>query len=104
MSQSPVPSVIYSLPYTTLFRSPNIPSPIVSFEGMGTGLPGFTVQSAPPDTSGDIGPNHYVQIVNSATRSEEHTSELQSQSNIVCRLLLEKKNRAIRIPVRIQRS
>src|SRR5688572_31791100 len=27
----------------------------------------------------------------SATRSEEHTSELQSQSNLVCRLLLEKK-------------
>src|SRR5205085_11945014 len=27
-----------------------------------------------------------------ATRSEEHTSELQSQSNAVCRLLLEKKN------------
>src|SRR2546430_3751689 len=27
-------------------------------------------------------------------RSEEHTSELQSQSNLVCRLLLEKKNRA----------
>src|SRR2546430_6370379 len=29
-----------------------------------------------------------------ATRSEEHTSELQSQSNIVCRLLLEKKRKA----------
>src|SRR2546427_2613431 len=28
-------------------------------------------------------------------RSEEHTSELQSQSNLVCRLLLEKKKRAI---------
>src|SRR5256886_7434188 len=28
----------------------------------------------------------------SASRSEEHTSELQSQSNLVCRLLLEKKN------------
>src|SRR2546427_5838446 len=28
----------------------------------------------------------------SGPRSEEHTSELQSQSNIVCRLLLEKKN------------
>src|SRR2546430_3521399 len=28
----------------------------------------------------------------SITRSEEHTSELQSQSNLVCRLLLEKKN------------
>src|SRR2546430_5483499 len=29
-----------------------------------------------------------------STRSEEHTSELQSQSNLVCRLLLEKKNSA----------
>src|SRR2546427_4021998 len=29
---------------------------------------------------------------NSTYRSEEHTSELQSQSNLVCRLLLEKKN------------
>src|SRR2546427_8626491 len=28
-------------------------------------------------------------------RSEEHTSELQSQSNLVCRLLLEKKNKLI---------
>src|SRR2546430_16322208 len=28
-----------------------------------------------------------------AWRSEEHTSELQSQSNLVCRLLLEKRNR-----------
>src|SRR5256886_17340094 len=30
-----------------------------------------------------------------AARSEEHTSELQSQSNLVCRLLLEKKNKMI---------
>src|SRR5205085_8133238 len=30
-----------------------------------------------------------------AARSEEHTSELQSQSNLVCRLLLEKKKKAI---------
>src|SRR2546427_6905214 len=30
----------------------------------------------------------------SPVRSEEHTSELQSQSNLVCRLLLEKKNQA----------
>src|SRR5688572_32468049 len=29
----------------------------------------------------------------SGIRSEEHTSELQSQSNLVCRLLLEKKNK-----------
>src|SRR2546430_4700747 len=32
-----------------------------------------------------------LQQYNTASRSEEHTSELQSQSNIVCRLLLEKK-------------
>src|SRR2546427_6880061 len=31
----------------------------------------------------------------SLTRSEEHTSELQSQSNLVCRLLLEKKKKNI---------
>src|SRR2546430_3947406 len=31
-----------------------------------------------------------------ATRSEEHTSELQSQSNLVCRLLLEKKKQIVR--------
>src|SRR2546430_7706654 len=30
---------------------------------------------------------------NNPHRSEEHTSELQSQSNLVCRLLLEKKNK-----------
>src|SRR5256886_4496637 len=33
-----------------------------------------------------------------AMRSEEHTSELQSQSNLVCRLLLEKKNTNTHIP------
>src|SRR5256885_12223287 len=36
-------------------------------------------------TPGDVG---------SAERSEEHTSELQSPCNLVCRLLLEKKNRS----------
>src|SRR2546427_1175825 len=34
------------------------------------------------------------------TRSEEHTSELQSQSNLVCRLLLEKKKRRV-ITIRV---
>src|SRR5436309_7465409 len=32
-------------------------------------------------------------IVNSVARSEEHTSELQSRENLVCRLLLEKKKK-----------
>src|SRR2546430_3446675 len=62
-------------PYTTLFRS----------LGRGRlGLLGGGVTSgagAPPH-----GRRHRAQ-----RRSEEHTSELQSQSNLVCRLLLEKK-------------
>src|SRR2546430_10862976 len=44
-------------------------------------------------------PEHFVMPVpvkigfaDETMRSEEHTSELQSQSNLVCRLLLEKKN------------
>src|SRR5688572_32349654 len=36
---------------------------------------------------------HNVARVAALRRSEEHTSELQSQSNLVCRLLLEKKNK-----------
>src|SRR5688572_20931851 len=40
-----------------------------------------------------IGPSPTaMRKMGSKTRSEEHTSELQSQSNLVCRLLLEKKN------------
>src|SRR2546430_13629537 len=37
-----------------------------------------------------------VEAYADSIRSEEHTSELQSQSNIVCRLLLEKKNDTLR--------
>src|SRR2546426_11648152 len=60
-------------PYTTLFRSH--PRPV----GVGTGLP--------PGSPGRArGP-----LRAAVTRSEEHTSELQSPCNLVCRLLLEKK-------------
>src|SRR5689334_24517327 len=40
-------------------------------------------------------PSCYLMI---AVRSEEHTSELQSQFHLVCRLLLEKKNRKPELP------
>src|SRR2546427_7021815 len=40
---------------------------------------------------GPIGMARQASNVLAETRSEEHTSELQSQSNLVCRLLLEKK-------------
>src|SRR2546430_7371945 len=39
-----------------------------------------------------LGPGWLVRSQGPIARSEEHTSELQSQSNLVCRLLLEKKN------------
>src|SRR5256886_3098012 len=43
-------------------------------------------------------------IFNGPGRSEEHTSELQSQSNLVCRLLLEKKKQKQHLPRRYQVS
>src|SRR2546427_7463619 len=58
-------------PYTTLFRS----SPSRSSRTR------TSTQARRPDCAP------------SAVRSEEHTSELQSQSNLVCRLLLEKKKK-----------
>src|SRR2546430_12217003 len=59
-------------PYTTLFRSPDAPQ----FRRTSKGR-----SRLPRGKS-----RHH--------RSEEHTSELQSQSNLVCRLLLEKKKTA----------
>src|SRR2546430_11101413 len=65
-------------PYTTLFRSPR------------RGLRGSSV-ALPRERR--LGALRFPR--GSATdRPEEHTSELQSQSNLVCRLLLEKKNNA----------
>src|SRR5256885_3762579 len=59
-------------PYTTLFRSPWSPSALA---------PRSSPAASPAQTS-----------TSSRARSEEHTSELQSPCNLVCRLLLEKKN------------
>src|SRR5690625_5497200 len=36
-----------------------------------------------------------VRLINEKKRSEEHTSELQSRGHLVCRLLLEKKNKTV---------
>src|SRR2546430_11413262 len=68
-------------PYTTLFRSRVRARPL--FTGAARADRG--VDAGPrgrrgEDVLGDV-----------VSRSEEHTSELQSQSNLVCRLLLEKK-------------
>src|SRR2546430_13613304 len=81
-------------PYTTLFRSKKpLASPMlphISFT-RGPHCDGSCVRSrcGPPGCSppGLIRPR----------RSEEHTSELQSQSNLVCRLLLEKKKTHVNV-------
>src|SRR5688572_31584719 len=70
-------------PYTTLFRS------VVSSEPLGRGLAKVSMNFRVA-THADV-PQLQKLIEQSARRSEEHTSELQSQSNLVCRLLLEKK-------------
>src|SRR2546430_13250644 len=57
-------------PYTTLFRSPDTAAGFAWAFDTGSGFGAFE---------------------GNGFRSEEHTSELQSQSNLVCRLLLEKK-------------
>src|SRR5690242_21367463 len=73
-------------PYTTLFRS----QPILLTDGRTivsvSPQEGFLHQVSELDTLGYDRPE---------TRSEEHTSELQSHVNLVCRLLLEKKKKKI---------
>src|SRR5688572_31770176 len=76
-------------PYTTLFRSAFLyPYDKTVFPG---GILPPLVQWKPAPGAVDV---LYIHIKSSRfDRSEEHTSELQSQSNLVCRLLLEKKKK-----------
>src|SRR2546430_5531305 len=55
-----------------------------------TGAVTLSLGSAPAGVTGSFSPAAPTGTSSTLTRSEEHTSELQSQSNIVCRLLLEK--------------
>src|SRR5688572_30850349 len=86
MNRRPPRSTLF--PYTTLFRSTRHH---VVAEGAG---------AAAVAAAAKWGKERSVAIVSGGnidsgqlSRSEEHTSELQSQSNLVCRLLLEKKNK-----------
>src|SRR5688572_31350737 len=85
-------------PYTTLFRS--------DLAGRGVGVdaiirPGFVeldaalglVGGEQADDGDQAGALVELDAAADFDRSEEHTSELQSQSNLVCRLLLEKKKK-----------
>src|SRR2546430_5414067 len=81
-------------PYTTLFRSQNDSSstcthqcdPVFDWaQSIAIVLPQNVLESLAQQC-------RLLRLL--AFRSEEHTSELQSQSNLVCRLLLEKKNKS----------
>src|SRR2546430_7770444 len=80
-------------PYTTLFRSVysyrlhNLPTFVPPAHGL-VFMAGLSLSEALRRHSRAL---VLVAATAATTRSEEHTSELQSQSNIVCRLLLEKK-------------
>src|SRR5260370_25210035 len=83
-------------PYTTLFRSAVPPSLRVS-----VGVP-VTVTVSPkarvnvtvlPGNSVPFAGEAITCVTEGGVRSEEHTSELQSHLNLVCRLLLEKKKK-----------
>src|SRR2546428_9760910 len=83
-------------PYTTLFRSDRLALRIVELEvdpvhpvvlALEVGLPDEL-----PAEARARGLRRHVLGQPQGQRSEEHTSELQSRSDLVCRLLLEKKN------------
>src|SRR2546430_7203845 len=73
-------------PYTTLFRS-------ALFKSESSALPRALTS---PYGRGEVPPMPQLgEATTDDWRSEEHTSELQSQSNLVCRLLLEKKKKTM---------
>src|SRR5262249_60486613 len=78
-------------PYTTLFRS------LVAMAAGGTAAAFFGLAGVATTSKRDFGiMGNFLTVGAIVIRSEEHTSELQSLTNLVCRLLLEKKkiNRA----------
>src|SRR3712207_7688971 len=85
-------------PYTTLFRSAR--QQHYSARSCSSHAP--SADSPSPGVAADDGTRRAAcnsGLADSARRSEEHTSELQSRQYLVCRLLLEKKkNMSIRVP------
>src|SRR5436309_12695701 len=87
MVRPPPQSTLF--PYTTLFRSPLRHDPFAPFSAP-------TVLSSVSAIQFWLGCRMLLTIWESGgdvIRSEEHTSELQSRENLVCRLLLEKKKK-----------
>src|SRR2546421_2717938 len=84
-------------PYTTLFRSDEI---FIEQRALQKAPEAPLLAALPPDVR-----KVYDLPVGSIVRSEEHTSELQSRSDLVCRLLLEKKKKKCpKLIVRLSRG
>src|SRR2546430_5573239 len=85
-------------PYTTLFRSYS--ERLVALPNLGVCLQPLQPEVVVPDFAGlGLNPDELLLLCPGTSfkyRSEEHTSELQSQSNLVCRLLLEKKKKILK--------
>src|SRR5688572_32755516 len=77
-------------PYTTLFRSVEVAEVVMAGDFAGED-PVLLTHPLLDECMADA--VHQRPPAQALDRSEEHTSELQSQSNLVCRLLLEKKNK-----------
>src|SRR5260370_24679369 len=83
-------------PYTTLFRSSTWPSRSATAPWSGMAQPGAGDERYGPRPGGAVGGQPGGA---GRHRSEEHTSELQSHLNLVCRLLLEKKKKMQKFPL-----
>src|SRR2546427_2430355 len=78
-------------PYTTLFRSQPQQPGCDLWAGQLAPDAARVYRRLSPSRDPIAPHKEWRRVVDSHDRSEEHTSELQSQSNLVCRLLLEKK-------------
>src|SRR5256885_7064927 len=84
-------------PYTTLFRSQDGHIRVVrSGTVLGADFLDLSTSIVSGGEQGLLGLAFPRDTQTSGRRSEEHTSELQSPCNLVCRLLLEKKKRCLR--------
>src|SRR5690625_7031062 len=90
---TPPPQKSTLFPYTTLFRSISDDGPIARED---TAPGGYSPRHVSESREGILRTilerdHPEVSVVTASARSEEHTSELQSRGQLVCRLLLEKK-------------
>src|SRR5438046_4446734 len=94
------PTELSPLSYTTLFRSTSSSTGAGVSTATGARVSWRGVIVGATATSSGSGVGVGVGAAAGRDRSEEHTSELQSLTNLVCRLLLEKKKRHDRLPQR----